>query len=60
MRRMNLTVRTILLAAAVVLFVLALLIEENWDDLLALGLAALAGAWLVEDLNLGAVGTRRR
>lgn len=50
---MNITVRTILLAAAVVLFVLALLIQDNWDDFIALGLAAFAAAYLVDDLGVG-------
>jgi hypothetical protein len=56
---MNITVRTILLAAAVVLFVLALLIDDNWTDLVAIGLAAFAGAYLADDLGVGGpIGTR--
>lgn len=50
---MNITVRVILLAAAVVLFVLALFIDDNYSDLLVLGLAAFAGAFLVDDLGVG-------
>jgi len=57
---MNIGLRVILLALAVILFVLAVFMEENWDDLVALGLAAFAGGWLVEDLGFGAVGTRNR
>ena len=38
---------------AVVLFLIALLSDENYSDLLALGLAAFAGAWLVDELGLG-------
>ncbi len=49
---MNLGLRTILLAAAVVLFLIALFSDENYSDLLALGLMAFAGAFLVEGLGL--------
>jgi hypothetical protein len=56
---MNITVRTILLAAAVVLFVLALLMDDNWSDFVAIGLAAFAGAYLVDDLGVGSrIGNR--
>jgi hypothetical protein len=59
-RAMNITVRTILLAAAVVLFVLGLLIEDQRSDLVTIGLAVFAGAFLVDELGvLGRVGTRR-
>jgi hypothetical protein len=51
---MRFTLRTILLLAAVVLFLVALLSDENYSDLLALGLAAFAGAWLVDELGFGA------
>ena len=44
-------VRTILLLAAVVLFVLAVFIDENYGDLLALGLAAFAGAFLSDAMG---------
>jgi hypothetical protein len=50
---MNFGVRTILLLAAVVLFVIALFSDENYADLLALGLAAFAGAFLAEGLGWG-------
>ena len=43
---MNLGLRTILLLAAVVLFVIAVFSDSNYGDLLALGLAAFAGAFL--------------
>lgn len=56
---MNITVRSILLAVAVVLFILALLIDDNYTDLLVLGLAAFAGAFLVDDLGVaGRIGDR--
>ena len=48
---MNFGLRTILLLAAVVLFVLALLMDDNWTDLVALGLAAFAGAFLSDALG---------
>ena len=48
---MNFGLRTILLVAAVVLFLLALFLDENYNDLLALGLLAFAGAFLVEGLG---------
>jgi hypothetical protein len=48
---MNLGVRTILLLAAVVLFVIAVFSDENFADLLALGLAAFAGAFLSDAMG---------
>jgi hypothetical protein len=60
---MNLGVRTILLLAAVVLFVIAVFSTENYSDLLALGLAAFAGAFLSDamgwaDRTFGTTGRR--
>ena len=51
---MNLGLRTILLLVAVVLFVLAVLMDDNYADMLALGLAAFAGAFLADALGWGA------
>ena len=48
---MNFGLRTILLAAAVVLFLIALFSDKNWTDLIALGLLAFAGAFLVAELG---------
>ena len=48
---MNLGLRTILLLAAVVLFVIAVFSDENYADLLALGLAAFAGAFLSDAMG---------
>ena len=48
---MTFGVRTILLLAAVLLFVIALFSNENYSDLLALGLAAFAGAFLSDALG---------
>jgi hypothetical protein len=45
--------RQILLGIAVILFVIAVFSDTNYADLLAWGLAAFAGAFLVEELNLG-------
>jgi hypothetical protein len=58
---MNLGLRTILLLAAVVLFVICIFAEENYSDLLALGLAAFAGAFLSDALGYAdrSFGTRR-
>jgi hypothetical protein len=50
---MRLGVRSILLIVAIVLFVVAILRETNPSDLIALGLAVFAGAFLVGDLGLG-------
>jgi len=59
---MNLGVRTILLLAAVVLFVIAVFSTENYSDLLALGLAAFAGAFLSDALGWAdrTIGTSER
>jgi hypothetical protein len=48
---MNVGFRTILLLAAVVLFVISVFSDENWPDLIALGLAAFAGAFLSDALG---------
>jgi hypothetical protein len=51
---MNLGVRTILLIAAVVLFLLGIFMsQENFDELLFLGLAAFAGAFLSDAMGWG-------
>jgi hypothetical protein len=54
--------RPLLLIAAVILFVIAALSDENYADLLAFGLACLAGAFLVGETALGRMlgGGRRR
>jgi len=56
---MNLDLRTILLLAAVVLFVIAIFSTSHWDDFVAAGLAAFAAAFLVGGVDLGGVGRRR-
>jgi hypothetical protein len=50
---MRLGLRSVLLIVAVVLLVLAAIVNDNAFDLLALGIAAFAGAFLVDDLGLG-------
>ncbi len=50
---MKFGLHSILLLVAVVLFVLAWLIDDNYFDFLALGLAAFAGAFLATALGMG-------
>ena len=53
--------RAILLIVAVVLFALAALTDSHYADYLAWGLAATAGALLVESLGIAAmIGGKRR
>ena len=54
---MNLGLRSILLIVAIILFVLAAVMDTNGGDLLAFGLACLATAFVVDELG---VGTRVR
>ena len=48
---MNFGLGAILLLVAVVLFVLAAFTDDNYQDLLALGLAAFAGSFLAGSLG---------
>ena len=48
---MTFGVRTILLLVAVVLFIIGVFAEENYADILTLGLAAFAGAFLSDALG---------
>ena len=63
---MNLGVRTILLLVAVVLFVLGIFMDvNNFDEMLFLGLAAFAGAFLSDalgyaDRSFGTAGQQSR
>ena len=59
---MNLGLRTILLLVAVVLFVICVFATERYSDLLALGLAAFAGAFLSDALGYAdrTINTTRR
>jgi hypothetical protein len=58
---MNLGVRTILLLVAVVFFVLAVFSDTRWPDMIGIGLAAFAGAFLSDALGYAdrTFGTRR-
>jgi hypothetical protein len=49
---MRLGLRALLLIVAIVFFVMAVFVERNAVDLMAGGLAVLAGALLVGDLGL--------
>ena len=50
---MTLGLRAIVLAIAAVLFLIAVFIsEQNWDEVIALGLAAFALAFLIDALGL--------
>ena len=59
---MNVGLKAILLVVALVFFLIAIISEENFQDMLALGLMALAGALLAEELpvgrSFGRTGTR--
>jgi hypothetical protein len=48
---MTFGLRTILLLVAVVLFIVGVFAEENYADILTLGLAAFAGAFLSDALG---------
>ncbi len=57
---MNIGLRALLLIVAVILFVLAAITDDNTADLLAFGLACMAGSFLVGDLGLPGMGRRGR
>lgn len=50
---MRLGVRTILLGVAILMFLLALVLDDNTLDLMLLGLIFIAGALIAEDLGVG-------
>jgi len=57
---MTLGIRALLLIVAVILFLIAIG-SNDWDKLVAIGLACTAGALLVEELGLNLrLGGRRR
>jgi hypothetical protein len=56
--RINLGLRALLLIAAVILFVVAAISDSNFGDLLAWGLACLAGTLLVGETGFGKIGRR--
>ncbi|HVM34475.1 MAG TPA: hypothetical protein VM784_03955 [Actinomycetota bacterium] len=55
---MRLGLRSILLGAAIVMFLLALLLEDNTLDLMLVGLMLFAGAFLAEDVATTGRGGR--
>ena len=59
---MSIGPRILLIGLAAVLFILAVFIDDNYADLLALGLAALAVGLIVDELGIGRgrFGTDRR
>jgi hypothetical protein len=56
---MNLGLRALLLIAAIIPFVIAALSDSNFGDLLAWGLACLAGTLLVGETGFAHLGGRR-
>jgi hypothetical protein len=56
---MSLGPRILFIGLAAVLFVLAVFSEENYADLLALGLAALAVGLIIDEVGIGRFRTRR-
>jgi hypothetical protein len=56
---MRFGLRAILLIVAIVMFVLAVIVDESAFDLVALGLALVAGSLLVGDLGLDRARDRR-
>jgi hypothetical protein len=58
---MNLGVRVLLLIAAIVSFIICIFATEHFSDWLAIGLACLAGSFVVGDLGWDRpLGTSRR
>jgi hypothetical protein len=57
---MSLGPRILFIGAAAVLFVLAVFMDDNYFDLLALGLAALAVGLIIDELGVGRFGSRNR
>jgi hypothetical protein len=57
---MNIGIRGLLLAVAVILFVIAIFSDVHQGDLIAAGLAVVAGAFLAGELGItDSLGTRR-
>ena len=57
---MRLGLRSLLVALAVILFVLSVLIDENAFDFLGFGLAAFAASFIVDDFVGGSLGRANR
>lgn len=57
---MNFGIRALLFLLATILFVVAALNNDNFADLVSVGLAVLAGGFLVEETGFGRMmGSRR-
>ena len=56
---MQIGIRAILLVIAIIFFIVALVSDSNFTDFLALGLIFLAGAHLVDELNIPGISGRR-
>jgi hypothetical protein len=57
---MNIGLRGLLLLLATILFIVAALNNDNFTDLVAIGLAIFAAAFVVEETGFGkSLGTRR-
>jgi hypothetical protein len=56
---MSLGPRILFIGLAAVLFVLAVFIDENYADLIALGLAALAVGLIIDEVGIARFGSRR-
>jgi hypothetical protein len=58
---MNIGIRGLLLVVAVVIFVIAIFSDVHQGDLIAVGLACTAGAFLAGELGItGSIGSTRR
>ncbi|MBA2359926.1 MAG: hypothetical protein H0V79_03135 [Actinobacteria bacterium] len=57
---MRLGLRSLLLALAVILFIVSAVTDENQFDLLAFGLAAFAASFVVDDVVGGSFGRDKR
>ena len=55
---MNFGLRVLLLVAATILFVVAAISDSNYGDLIAWGLACLAGALLIGETGFARLGKR--
>jgi hypothetical protein len=56
---MNIGLRGLLFLLATILFVVAALNDDNFTDLVAVGLAVMAGGFLVEETGFGRMIGRR-
>jgi hypothetical protein len=58
---MTLSIRALLMLLATILFIVAALNNDNFTDLVAIGLACFAGAFLIGETGIGArlMGSRK-